>query len=102
MTTFYRDVDIAGMLNEFSVPVLLEGVTANGIVDYSDAVTFRDNGIGGVINKAITVSVQTSAFPSLALSNATGLPVTVDGVAYTIRERLQQGDGAITHLMCTN
>ena len=102
MTTFYGDSEIAGMLNDFGVSVVFEGVTGKGLVDYSDAVTFRENGIAGVINKAITVTLQTSAFTSLAAMNAVGKTIMVDGVSYTVRERLQQSDGALTHVMCTN
>lgn len=102
MTTFFADSDIPAMLADFGVVVVFDGITAKGVVDYVDAVTLQQNGIAGVTNKAITVMLQTSAFPSLAGNNAVGKPITVDGVPYTVRERLQQSDGAITHLLCTN
>ena len=101
MTTFYRDSDIISMLADFGVAVVLDGVTAQGIVDYVDSVTLKENGIAGVINKAITVMVQTSAFPDLVANNAVGKAITVDGVAYHVRQREQVSDGAITHLLCT-
>ena len=100
--TFFGDSDIPAMLADFGVAVVLDGVTAKGVVDYVDAVTLKENGIAGVINKAITVMLQTTAFPSLGGNNAVGKQLTVDGVTYTVRERLQQSDGAITHLLCTN
>jgi len=101
MTTFFRDADIPSMLADFGVTVVFDGVTALGVVDYVDSVTLKENGIAGVINKAITVMLQTSAFASLTASNAVGLPITVDGVAYHIRQREQTTDGAVTHLLCT-
>ena len=102
MTTFYADSDIPAMLADFGVAVVLDGITAKGVVDYVDGVTLKENGIGGVINKAITVMLQTSNFPSLSANNAVGESITVDGVIYTVRLREQTTDGAITHLLCTN
>lgn len=98
MTTFYRDADIPAILADFGVAVVVGAANGKGIVDYVDAVTLKENGIGGVINKAITVMVQTSAFPTAKVGDA----VTVDGTTYTVRERLQLTDGATTHLICTN
>jgi hypothetical protein len=88
------------MLNDFGVPVVLDGVSAKGLADYVDSVTLRENGIGGVINKAITVQVQTSQFPDLTANNAVGLPIIVDGVPYKVIRREQVTDGAVTHLLC--
>ncbi|NMV37240.1 head-tail joining protein [Ralstonia insidiosa] len=103
MTTFYRDADIPAMLADFGVPVAFDGITdQKGIVDYVDSVTLKENGIAGVVNKAITVQLQTSAFPSLVANNAIQKRIVVDGVTYTVRDRLQQTDGAMTHLLCTN
>ena len=102
MTTFYRDIDIPTMLTDFGVAVVFDGIAATGLTDYVDSVTLKENGIAGVINKAITVMLQTSAFPSLTASNAVGQPITVDGVSYHIRQREQTTDGAITHLLCTS
>ena len=102
MTTFFANSDIPAMLADFGVAVVFDSVTAKGIVDYVDGVTLKENGIAGVINKAITVMLQTSAFPSLTANNAVGKAITVDGVDYKIRQREQTTDGAITHLLCTN
>lgn len=99
---YFGDSDIPAMLADFGVSVGLDGIYASGIVDYVDGVTLKENGISGVINKGITVMLQTTAFPSLMANSAVGKQITIDGVAYTVRERLQQSDGAITHLLCTN
>jgi len=98
----FRDSDIPTMLNDFGVPVQFDGISGIGLVDYVDSVTLKENGLAGVVNKAITVMLQTSAFPSLAGMNAIGQPITVDGARYNVRDRLQQSDGAMTHLLCTN
>lgn len=103
MTTFFNDADIPSMLADFGVPVVFDGVSGQkGIVEYVDAVTLKENGIAGVVNKAITVQLQTSAFPALLTSDAVNMPITVDGVNYKVRQRLQLTDGATTHLLCTN
>jgi hypothetical protein len=102
MTTYMRDADIPFMLADFGVPVVYEGVRGKGLVDYVDSVTLRENGIGGVINKAMTVLVQTSAFPSINASNAVGSQIIVDGQCFKIIRREQVSDGATTHLLVSN
>ncbi len=104
MSTFFNNADIAGMIKYAGgVAIDFDGISSQmGLVDYSDAVTFQENGIGGVINKAVTVTLQTSAFPSLVANNAVGKQIRVDGALYIVRQRLQQTDGALTHLLCTN
>lgn len=104
MTTYFHDADIPAMMADFGVSVTFDGITLpqGVIMDYVDNVTLKENGIAGVINKAITAMLQTSEFPSLVANNAVGKPIVVDGVTYTVRQRLQQSDGAITHLLCTN
>ena len=54
MTIYFHDADIPAMLADFGVTVVYGGVTAKGLVDYVDGVTLKDNGIAGVINKAVT------------------------------------------------
>ncbi len=81
MTTFFADADIPAMLADFGVPVVFDGVSGQkGVVDYVDAVTLQQNGIAGVTNKAITVMLQTSAFPSLAANSAVVAPTTMTAV----------------------
>lgn len=100
MTTYFNDAEIPMMLKDFGVSVHFDSInTELCLVDYVDIVALRQNGMQGVINKAITVQLQTSKFPSLVSNDAVGKPIVVDGVAYTIRERLQQSDGAMTHLL---
>lgn len=102
MPTFFHDAEIPAMLQDFGVPIILNGTSGIGLVDYVDAISLKENGIAGVINKAITVAVQTSVFPDLVDNNAVGLAITVDGEDFHVRQRLQQSDGAMTHLLCNN
>jgi len=103
MTAFFNDSDIPAMFAGIgAVNVSLDGVSGQGLVDYADAIMLQNFRISGVINKAITVMLQTSQFPSLTSSSGVGKSITVDGTAYTVRERLQTTDGAITHILCTN
>lgn len=104
MPAFYQDDDVPAMMRDFGVSVTFDAITLDkgALMDYVDNVTLKENGIAGVTNKAITCILQTSAFPSLAGSDAVGKSITVDGTAYVIRQRLQQSDGAITHLLCTS
>lgn len=104
MPSYYQDADIPGMLQDFGVPVDFDGLSAvQCLVDYVDEVVLKENGIGGTINKAVTVSLQTSTFPTLAAGDPViGEPITVDGTPYKVRLPLQQSDGAMTHLLCTN
>ena len=104
MTTFFNDQDISGMFAGVGgVAVMFDSVDdQQGLVEYVDSVTLKSMGISGVINKAITVMLQTSQFPSLGTSNGVGKPITVDGVTYTVRERIQTTDGAVSHLLCTS
>lgn len=102
MPTYFQDADIPALMQDFGVSVTLDSVTALGVVDYVDTAVLRELGIAGVINKAIKVVLQTSQFPSLAASNAVGKPITVDGVNYKVQSRLQESDGALTHLICAS
>lgn len=103
MPTFFQDADIPSMLIDFGVPVDFDGVSARGLVDYVDEVVLKENGIGGAVNKVITVALQTSAFPSLASGEPViNKPITVEDVAYKVCVPLQQADGAMTHLLCVS
>ena len=97
MTTFFRDSDIPTLMQDFGVPVVIGAVTTKGIVDYVGRDALPANSIAGVSGTIITVSVQTSILPT-PLPNKTAC--TVDGVPYKIRDQVQLGDGALTHLIC--
>jgi hypothetical protein len=98
LTGFYGDADIPFLLSEdFGVAVVIGATHLPGIVDYMGRDVLQSLGVAGVSGTDIVVSVQTSALPT-PLHNRAAL--TVDGKAMRLRDQQQQGDGAITHLIC--
>jgi hypothetical protein len=99
LTGFYGDADIPFLLGEdFGVAVSIAGGDAiPGIVDYVGKDVLVSQGVNGVSATDIVVTVQTSALPS-GLKNKTLL--VVDGKNMRLRDSQQQGDGALTHLIC--
>lgn len=103
MPSIYNDADVAAALSgPDSVSVTLGGATSRGTKEDVDEVVLREHGIVGIMNKTITVLLQTSAFPALVSENAIGLPITVDGAAYSVVGRLRIDDGAMTHVICSS
>jgi hypothetical protein len=100
LTGFYGDADIPLLLAaDFGVAVRIAGMSVDipGIPDYVGKDVLLASGISGISATDIVVSVQTSILPK-PLRNKTAL--TVDGASMKLRDSLQTGDGAITHLLC--
>jgi hypothetical protein len=100
LTGFYGDADIPFLLGaDFGVAVVI-GIrpAIPGIVDYVGKDVIQSSGVSGVSATDIVVTVQTSALPSPLPNRSTLL--TVDGKAMRLRDSQQQGDGAMTHLIC--
>lgn len=96
MTTVFRDGDIAVLIqNTGGVPITVDGVSGFGLMDHSDEILFSDQNRGTVVVGMPTLTIQTSAFPNAKI----GSVVVVDGVTYTVRERMRQGDGGVSKLM---
>lgn len=100
--SYFEDQDIPSLFADLGVPVVISpagapSVTTVGIPDFVGRDALNPMGAAGVSAVTITVTVQTSQLPP-DLPNAT--PLTVDGVAMKIRDRLPEGDGALTHLLC--
>ena len=98
LTGFYADADIPFMMGDFGVSVVCSGVTTLGIVDIVGKDFIASQSVSGVSGKEITVTVQTSAFPDVP--NRT--PITIDGRAMFIRDQNQEGDGALTKILCSD
>lgn len=100
LTGFYGDADIPLLLGEdFGVAVVIGARPAiPGVVDYVGKDVLVSQGVGGVSATDIVVTVQTSALPTPLPNRSTLL--TVDGKAMRLRDSQQQGDGALTHLIC--
>jgi hypothetical protein len=101
LTGFYGDADIPLLMADFGVAVAIAGfspaIPLVGIVDYEGKDVLVSQGTGGVSGTDITVWIQTSTLP-VPLRNKT--LITVDGKAMRIRDQNQQGDGALTKILC--
>lgn len=93
---FFGDGDIDDMLSDMGVPVVIGGVQGLGLLDTPDRLLMENGDRSGIIGAAIAVLLKTSDFPTLKVGDA----LTVDGVQYTARERLREGDGALVRVMC--
>ena len=91
----FRDQDIPFLLLDTGVPVVVGGVSGVGLLDENDQVLVSDRNGGEVLVPMTTLTVQSSAFPSMRIDTA----VTVNGTNYTIRERLKTGDAALTKIL---
>jgi hypothetical protein len=103
LTGFYGDADIPFLLgNDFGVAVVIGTNQAiAGITDYVGKDVLASQGVSGISGTDIVVTVQTSILPGypVPMRNKTTL-LTVDGVACRLRDSVQQGDGALMHLVC--
>lgn len=90
------------MLREVGVPVTAGSVNDFGILDLNDQVEVF-NGHETVIMTAITLQVQTSAFPHSAIATDAALtakdPLTGTVKSFVVIKPLGSGDGALSKLM---
>lgn len=82
--------DPALYLADFGVTVTSGAVTGKGILDVPSQVIVN----GVALSTEYSVVVLTSEFGGLLY----GAPITVDGVAYTVREPLLIADGVFTEI----
>lgn len=90
MSIAFRDGDVAALFKDTGVPVTIGGTPGLAIVIENDQVIVSNNGRGEVVGGAHTITVQASKFPSIT----NGMTVVVDGVTYTIRQRVAETDAA--------
>jgi hypothetical protein len=95
VTIVFRDADVAALLADMGVPIMLDGTPGIGLVDENDQIVVTNNGRGEVISGVHTVTVQTSAFPPIT----NGMPIIVDGVTYSVQKRFKEGDTAFTKIL---
>ena len=98
LTGIYGDADIPFLLGEdFGVAVVCNGVTTVGIKDQVGKDSLLSSGVSGVSGTEITVTVQTSAFPTVPNRTA----ITVDGSPFFIRDQQLEGDGGTMKILCS-
>lgn len=96
--TFLGESDIAAMLADLTsagggVEVTLGSTTVHGILD-REAVELFGGEMPAVIAADEVVHVQSGALAGLA----SGVSITVEGVAYVVLKALPYGDGAMTRI----
>lgn len=101
MTIVFRDADLAALFADarkmgLAVPISINSVDGEGIVDENDQVIVSDGRRGEVVGGVHTVTVRTSAFPGGITQD---MPIVVDGVSYTIRQKLKEGDAGLTKIL---
>ena len=91
----FGDADIPAMLADMGVRASVGGVSGIGLFEEADQILVQDETRGQVVVKVSTLTIRTSDFPSVAIGSA----VVVGTVNFTVRERLREGDGALTKLL---
>ena len=65
------------------------------MLDEADQILVQDSNRGEVVATATTLTIQSSAFPSVKIGDA----VVVGTKNFTVRERLRESDGGLTKLL---
>jgi hypothetical protein len=91
----FGDADIPALLADTGVAVTVGAVAGIGLLDEADEIIVQDVNRGGVVMLASTLTVQTSAFPTVKIGDA----VVIGTANFTVRERLREGDGGLTKLL---
>lgn len=94
---YFGDSDIPTLFRDFGRPVTIGGVAGVGIPDFNDELIETSDGPdrGKVVIKISAITIQTNQFPGCHIGDA----VLFDAIAYTVRERLREGDGALTKIL---
>jgi hypothetical protein len=96
MTVFDDDLDT--MLEGFpTVTVVFDGITAEAYRDQWSAEVLPGMA-GGVVAENSALTFPTSRFPGIAI----GSSLTVDGIAFTVRDKRlppDMADGAVTQVL---
>jgi hypothetical protein len=80
---------------DVGIPVTVGGVPGIGILDEVDEIVIHDAERGQVVVTMTTITVQTSAFPYVAIDSA----VVAGSTTFSVRERIRVGDGGLTKLL---
>jgi len=94
----FGDSDLGAFFGDMGVTVTHNGYTTTGFLDANDQVDGQafPGAHVRVENRQTVVTVPTSGIPVTVRDG----PVTVDGVVMSLRDVMQEKDGAITYLYC--
>jgi hypothetical protein len=91
----FGDSDIPTLLADMGIAITVGGVDGIGLLDEADQILVQDASRGEVVATATTLTVQSSAFPAVAI----GAAVVIGSKNFTVRERLRESDGGLTKLL---
>lgn len=91
----FGDSDIPALMADMGIAVTVGGVAGTGLLDEADQILVQDVNRGEVVATATTLTIQSSAFPSVAI----GAAVVIGSKNFTVRERLRESDGGLTKLL---
>lgn len=92
---FFGASDLPAMLADFGVPIAWAAVSGLGIVDVADEESMGAQA-GSFSGKERVVRLETERFAGLG----EGETLTVDSVDYYVISVHQEGDGALTRVLC--
>jgi hypothetical protein len=90
----FQDAEIETMLTDWGNVLTAGEISAACLLDDREELVLEQEGGGGQIVRRITATIRTSDFPSLVPND----PIEIDGVAYTVYQKLLLGDGALSEL----
>jgi len=92
----FGDDDLVTMFQDMGTDCLLAGTKSKCYMDMTDEALLKMDQTG-VMGTHIMFTVPTSD----AADAKAGAAIQVDGLDYTVLERMRIGDGALTKLLCT-
>lgn len=90
------DCDLAGMLEQSGVPVVVGGKQTFGIVRHNDLSMLSEEDAAPFVGDSISVTLRTVDVEEVAI----GGPIEIDGTEYSIRKRLRIVTGNLSKVWC--
>lgn len=94
----FGDSDLTSFFADMGVTIQHNGYTTTGFLDANDqrdAQAFSGTPIF-VVDRQTVVTIPTSGIPVVVRDT----PITVNGVVMSLRDVMQEKDGAVTYLYC--
>ena len=86
--------DLPFLFSDFGVPVVAGSVQTVGILDLTTSAESFGSETSDVVMQIPSVLVRSGTLPAVKVRSS----ITVDGVAYTVRDRRAESDGALERL----